>query len=969
MLRIDFTIIITLVLLLTVNMFSQTVNYQIQEGSVDTGAIVTTGSFREAEFIEKTPYEANRMNVESFSEPSYIDPNGSPVYESTYFEDTFGARSIDDVGDNAMLLGKVNVALTNNVAPPDPTIAVGPNHVIVLTNNDNGILIFDKEGNLLQSINSGQWWRAVWPSENGDPQIIYDHFDNRWVMLFMQIDDNALTAGNLIAFSDDDDPFGTWTMYRMDTRMHGTTDSDTWGDYPQMGFDDQAIYIMTRCFTFPGYLQYNKIRIISKAELYGANAGPVTYTDIWDITAPGGASHPDVIHPSFNYSTGNVHYFLYANSSGANYYYIYQLTDPIGSPVLTGSVISVSNYGRAPDAQQLGSEIPIYAWGSGVKTAPVFKDGYLYATHSIRNSSNSSYGSVKYLKIDVSTNALIENYELGAVGYYYIYPAIAIDKDNNVMITCSRSGDDEYAGSYFLGRRATDPPGLSNAYTLQPGLAPYVCTFCGTRNRWGDYLGVYTDPANEYEFWMVSEYAASTNTYAISIGNTRLQPYSGAHGFSINKNYDFNRIEVGFDSDTASVYLANYGDADLIISNIPDSAGAFHLISTHSFPITLSYFDSVEVKFQFKPRVLGQLDQLYPIENNSTNFPGFNLKGYGFIVFPADVNEFYAISGANNSGNLLNINPTTGAGTNLGPSLFTDILGLSINPKDQMMYGLRTSAISSEIVRVNGSLGDSYSLQTVNIPSLYSIAFDSSGQLYATTSANRIYSIDISDGSFDSVSTMPVSRVAITFNHINNELWGSIKSVVGAKDRIIKIDLLTGDTTLIGQTGFGLNTNDLAFDKNGNLFGINGANVTANDFFSIDQTTGVGTMIGSIGYPDIKALGYVSDGATSVEDSKEILPKSFTLEQNYPNPFNPATTINFSLPTSADVKLTVYNLLGETVRVLIDNQMSAGNHSVVWNADGNSGRKMSSGIYFYELKASSDNGKNFNQIRKMILIK
>ncbi|MCJ7553399.1 MAG: hypothetical protein MUO34_05885, partial [Ignavibacteriaceae bacterium] len=75
------------------------------------------------------------------------------------------------------------------------------------------------------------------------------------------------------------------------------------------------------------------------------------------------------------------------------------------------------------------------------------------------------------------------------------------------------------------------------------------------------------------------------------------------------------------------------------------------------------------------------------------------------------------------------------------------------------------------------------------------------------------------------------------------------------------------------------------------------------------------------------------------------------------------------LPTLADVKLTVYNLLGETVRVLVDNQMSAGNHSVVWNANDNIGKKMSSGIYFYELKASSDNGKNFNQIRKMILIK
>ncbi len=467
---------------------------------------------------------------------------------------------------------------------------------------------------------------------------------------------------------------------------------------------------------------------------------------------------------------------------------------------------------------------------------------------------------------------------------------------------------------------------------------------------------------------MVSEYAAALNTYAISVGEVRLRidiPYL----FTRTLNLDFGNIEVGLESDTISTYVANYGMQDLIITDIPDSSSAFHLVSSHSFPITLSNLDSVEIKFQFIPRESGQFSHLYPVENNSSNFTGFNLKGYGFNIFPAEVNAFYAITGAVNGGNLVSINSATGAGTIIGPSSFTDILGLNINPKNKLLYGFRTNALGSEIVRISSVEGDAYSYLPVNLPNLFSIAFDSSGQLYATNSSNQIYSIDLSDGSYVLVSTMPVSRVAFTFNQLNNELWGSIRAYTGVKDAIVKIDLNSGDTTFVGQTGFAVNANDLAFDKNGNLFGIKGGFTLNNDFFSIDLTTGAGTLIGSIGIIDIKALGYVPDGVTSVEDSKEILPKSYTLEQNYPNPFNPATTINFSLPTSANVKLTVYNLLGETVRVLVDNEMQAGNHSVVWNANDNIGKKISSGIYFYELKASSDNGKNFNQIRKMILIK
>jgi hypothetical protein len=90
-----------------------------------------------------------------------------------------------------------------------------------------------------------------------------------------------------------------------------------------------------------------------------------------------------------------------------------------------------------------------------------------------------------------------------------------------------------------------------------------------------------------------------------------------------------------------------------------------------------------------------------------------------------------------------------------------------------------------------------------------------------------------------------------------------------------------------------------------------------------------------------------------------ILPAAFSLEQNYPNPFNPSTTINFSLPQAETVTLKIYNILGSEVAVLLNQNIEAGSYNVEFDA-----RDLSSGIYFYELKAG-----NFNQIKKMNLIK
>ncbi len=104
------------------------------------------------------------------------------------------------------------------------------------------------------------------------------------------------------------------------------------------------------------------------------------------------------------------------------------------------------------------------------------------------------------------------------------------------------------------------------------------------------------------------------------------------------------------------------------------------------------------------------------------------------------------------------------------------------------------------------------------------------------------------------------------------------------------------------------------------------------------------------------------DGSCEYSNVAEVsvsVPTEFALLQNYPNPFNPSTTIKFALPTTSNVKLSVYNSLGEVVSTLVNGSMEAGNHSVNWNASNNA-----SGMYFFKLEAG-----NFTSTKKMMLVK
>jgi hypothetical protein len=95
-----------------------------------------------------------------------------------------------------------------------------------------------------------------------------------------------------------------------------------------------------------------------------------------------------------------------------------------------------------------------------------------------------------------------------------------------------------------------------------------------------------------------------------------------------------------------------------------------------------------------------------------------------------------------------------------------------------------------------------------------------------------------------------------------------------------------------------------------------------------------------------------------------MIPKGFVLNENYPNPFNPITTIKYEIPKNGNVRLVIYNIIGQEVATLVNTEQWAGKYSVRWNGTNQYGSQVATGTYFYVLKTN-----NNQSIKKMLLLK
>jgi hypothetical protein len=156
--------------------------------------------------------------------------------------------------------------------------------------------------------------------------------------------------------------------------------------------------------------------------------------------------------------------------------------------------------------------------------------------------------------------------------------------------------------------------------------------------------------------------------------------------------------------------------------------------------------------------------------------------------------------------------------------------------------------------------------------------------------------------------------------------------------------------TVVGDSGTILRT------RNAGATWTSQTSGTTSILFGVSFTDAeYGTVVGDSG----TILHTTNGGVTSVGGEHNGVPHQYSLSQNYPNPLNPSTTIKFELPKASLVSLTVYDILGRVVSVLVNEGRGAGVHEVKFD-----GSSLASGVYFYRLQA-----ENFTQTKRLLLLK
>ncbi len=406
-----------------------------------------------------------------------------------------------DNSDNASLTGFV-------VTPPDPQVAVGPNHVLEMVNIVGRI--YDKKGNAVKTFKLSDFFAVPSGWLDTDPRVIYDALSGRWFATYASYINNGGTATDFarlhIAVSQTDDPTGAWNLYYIQY-------SDVLPDYPGVGVTSDKLTVSSNIFDIDGQHL--------SAGCSGGYCGEQTVVvEKADLLAGGTASifvfatNPSrfTVRPAHSLSAVNDQYletFSIVSGVPTTKLTLIRITGtPAAANVTEASAVDLTVLSQGdPPLSQTGGAGQIDS-GDFRLLETVWRDGHLWGAGSAPCTppGDSSVRSCAHLmEVNTASNAVSQDMMFGANGQYYSWPAIRSDSAGNLIASLTHTNSGIFAEAVVAGRLAGDPLNtMGGTALLRAGDVIH------TSSRWGDYLGAAVDPTYPGCIWLVGEYAKST---------------------------------------------------------------------------------------------------------------------------------------------------------------------------------------------------------------------------------------------------------------------------------------------------------------------------------------------------------------------------------------------------------------------------------------------------------------------------
>jgi len=832
-------------------------------------------------------------------------------------------------------------------SPPDPVIAAGPRHLVAAANKE--IRIMTREGSVLETIDARAWCNDLEPGcVPFDPRVYYDHFTGRYMMLWHE-QHRSLKRSHLFLFiSVSDDPTGQWVSWAFPGNVDGSIPPETWADNGCIGFDSNAVYIVSNQYTFDKWEPVDvAVMIIPKRELYSDKESEIKWTGF----SIAGAF---CVRPAVVYDHSDAYYLLEARNPlpTATAVKLYRLENGAAGYSWTSTFVPVTAYGRAMNAGQAGGGEPFDVRSSYLHSEVQLRSGSLHAVFSIANPISAGYSALRYLCINTATITTSQDITFGAPGHWYYFPAVAVNRNGDVAITFSRSGLDEYPGCFFTWRTATDAD-LRPAMSIQPGWANYQLLVDG-KNRWGDYSGAAVDPTDWTSFWLMGEYADGPNIWGSWVKAVRFDPFQVPRLIVDRRSVDFGNAGVGELPVSAHMTIRNGGVPDLTISNLTCSA-PFAIIDPPALPARLALYDSLLVDIAFSPSEAGLVPGELSITSDDVDHPSVTvpLQGTGIEYAGTAGGVIYAVE----EGTAEDILHFLGTQGDIRVSKALGLSGLhalTVDMSDGRLYGAAGDNHGAMIVKIDGADGTPYPSYAIALHGIEAICAIDPDTFYCGTSAGSVYRFIPSTSEL----TIVVSRQGVGFSGLVQSstpdlLWASAGLPV-TNDTLYAISVRSGSIIPIGTTGTFVATESICRASDGGLLGLVGSALVR-----IDTLTGNSSVSARVALDGLRAIaeGLPVTGVAGGNSRRG--PEQYALEQNFPNPFNPSTTIRYEVPMLSYVTLAVFNTLGQKVATLVQGEVEAGHHNVTFDASG-----FTSGVYFCRMSA-----RGYTSTRKLLMVR
>jgi hypothetical protein len=509
--------------IMAIMLLLQAVQYagaQSNNGSSETGVTYTQDVPYSTESIAQVKANESKQPAEQRVIPFYKAPQPKELKQGTAPPKPLSAVKNELFSSLAPVLGSSFIGIRSDgfSYPPDTMGAAGPSHLMEITNENIGF--FNKSaGALISSVSLQGFWSSLGTGTSQpdnfpfDPKVIYDQHSGRFIAETL----GGTTSPNswlMIAVSNTSDPTGNWSRWAIDADKDGGVQTfNNFADFPGLGVDANNVYVTANMFNNFGLYQYSRVWVVPKIQLLNGNAS-ITVTEFRDPTGSG-----FTMQPAYVFGSSSTEYFVNENYSCPDpnlpCLALNSITFPGGTPTWNRlGDIAVNNY--TPDfngAPQSGTSTLIETNDRRLLNA-VFRDGFLWTTHTVGNVSVSRT-EVAWYQINPANASLslpfgtpAQQGRISDASRWYYFPSIAVNANGDVGIGFSGSNATEFASAYYTARNTSDAPGtMQPVGLLKAGLASY------TRNRWGDYSATVIDPIDNTTFWTVQEYAATSNLW------------------------------------------------------------------------------------------------------------------------------------------------------------------------------------------------------------------------------------------------------------------------------------------------------------------------------------------------------------------------------------------------------------------------------------------------------------------------